>query len=329
MKQQKEESEKVEVKEKAAISETPKETPIESKQESQEHEVPEQAALLETSVQEVPEEAATLEQKKTEEYITDSTDAAKLESVESSGGQPTITEETPVLAAALEEVQKTTEVDQSEEKVEQPKIIVPEKAAFPEQTPQQQDVENKQEDTPNMEKEDEMHQERIESESVEKAATQQTDSSEIRDAASEIAHLAIDEAVIEASKTSKGVETTEIEEEQVRSVSVDLTFSRESERIVSDVIVAEVGYDEDGECFIIRFFYNFLFLECSTIADTITSLSSSPLYTTPVFTGRLPSSACFSHDKLMLEVMFSGVPQPTISWLLDDHELISDGFALK
>lgn len=79
----------------------------------------------------------------------------------------------------------------------------------------------------------------------------------------------------------------------------------------------------------VSFFKDFvlksIFAECSTIADTITSLSSSPLYTAPVFTERLPSSACFANSKLTLEVMFSGVPQPTISWLIDDHELVSDG----
>ncbi|EGT40218.1 hypothetical protein CAEBREN_28734, partial [Caenorhabditis brenneri] len=305
---------------------------------SEERLIPETAAIMESSdinfIASISNESADQEPRNTSEeqgvQITEITNAAAVESVQDSTRQnigvasenaeilkqtecETVTKEHAAVPKSIETSVKPIDENPLQEKSnvhtgteEIPKIIVPEETAV-----QSTDLLNS---------ETEMNQgpvhptvENISGSGNQKddetAATQRHDESELRDAVSEIAHMVVDEAVLEASKPQEEIDKRS-EDEHIRSVSVDLTFSRQSEQIISDVIVAEVGYDED---------------ECSTIADTITSLSSSPLYTSPVFTGRLPASACFSHDKLTLEVMFSGVPQPTISWLLDDHELISDG----
>lgn len=65
----------------------------------------------------------------------------------------------------------------------------------------------------------------------------------------------------------------------------------------------------------------------STADDTLTSLSSSILYTLPEFVQELkPSYDVVEGERAIFRCSVKGVPLPRITWLLNGNILFGDGF---
>ncbi|ETN77066.1 immunoglobulin I-set domain protein, partial [Necator americanus] len=93
----------------------------------------------------------------------------------------------------------------------------------------------------------------------------------------------------------------------VQEVQLSIDFNAPPEAEVTEVILSQIMYEDD---------------EASTIEDTLTSLSSSCLYTVPEFLVPLKNSyEIREKSRALFKVVVKGVPLPRIAWFHNDNLL--------
>ncbi|EYB85417.1 hypothetical protein Y032_0298g1744 [Ancylostoma ceylanicum] len=91
----------------------------------------------------------------------------------------------------------------------------------------------------------------------------------------------------------------------IQEVQLLVEFHQKPEAEVTEMILSQIMYEDD---------------EASTIDDTLTSLSSSCLYTPPEFLSTLKEKYEFKENsRALFKVVVKGVPLPRVVWFLNDN----------
>ncbi|RCN39031.1 immunoglobulin I-set domain protein [Ancylostoma caninum] len=91
----------------------------------------------------------------------------------------------------------------------------------------------------------------------------------------------------------------------IQEVQLLVEFHQKPETEVTEIVFSQIMYEDD---------------EASTIDDTLTSLSSSCLYTPPEFLSTLKEKYEFKENsRALFKVVVKGVPLPRVVWFLNDN----------